>query len=207
MRKILFLDIDGVLNIDFGVFPQKLDDSCLQQLKRIVDTTGAEIVLSSSWRFSDASKLIIIDAFHRFGIPVWTATTLLKDAVTRGQEIHDWFMTTPGAYDPNMRFAILDDEPDANHCGRLVLCDQKKGITEEIANRVIHMLSLKAEVWYQWYEINGEGRFIVPWSDPMLHEWPMDWLFETPEKAKENKAEFAPDENWVLVKVVMEQVE
>lgn len=54
--KIIFLDVDGVLNDDntntrtpdgyTGV-----DEKYIKNLKRIVDRTGAEIVLSSDWKF------------------------------------------------------------------------------------------------------------------------------------------------------------
>ncbi len=53
--KIIFLDIDGVLNVitqgcdEYGsTFHQHFMDN----LKRIVDETGAKIVISSSWRKS-----------------------------------------------------------------------------------------------------------------------------------------------------------
>jgi len=61
MQKILFLDIDGVLNTKFWYY--KMDDdtprdkwgyvfdpASVANLKRIVDVTGAEIVISSSWK-------------------------------------------------------------------------------------------------------------------------------------------------------------
>ena len=53
--KIIFLDIDGVLNsvrydcqrtIDQG----NIDETRLQLIKKLVDATEARIVLSSSWR-------------------------------------------------------------------------------------------------------------------------------------------------------------
>jgi hypothetical protein len=67
------------------------------------------------------------------------------------------------------------------------------------------------EVWYEWKEyakVEGERkrRLLTPWSDPMVYEWAMDWLFKTPEEARKAKKEHAPDEEWVLVKVTMEPV-
>lgn len=57
--KIIFLDIDGVLNCvtsksRCGVYTG-IDDDKVMRLREIVDATGAEIVLSSSWR-TDWSK-------------------------------------------------------------------------------------------------------------------------------------------------------
>src|ERR1035437_2993252 len=48
MRKIMFLDLDGVLFM-FGGEPQA---SALRALERIVRETGADVVLSSPWRFA-----------------------------------------------------------------------------------------------------------------------------------------------------------
>jgi hypothetical protein len=69
----------------------------------------------------------------------------------------------------------------------------------------------KTEVWYCWKEylsvestIEGEpaepASLLTPWSDPDRYEYPADMLFKTQKEAKEWKAEFAPDEDWYLVK-------
>ena len=64
-----------------------------------------------------------------------------------------------------------------------------------------------SETRYMWKEyIKTEGddhpRLITPWSDPFEHEFPMDWMFDTPAAAMIAKADHAPDEDWVLVVVV-----
>ena len=54
--KVIFLDIDGVLNS--GAYDRRrnwneltdIDESRLPLVKQIVDQTGAVIVLSSTWR-------------------------------------------------------------------------------------------------------------------------------------------------------------
>lgn len=46
--KIIFLDIDGVLNYENS--KSKVEEEKVKLLKEIVDKTGAEIVLSSDWR-------------------------------------------------------------------------------------------------------------------------------------------------------------
>lgn len=61
MNKVIFLDVDGVLNngiwaiemFDKGIHVYHDDllyEPSLEQLMRIVDSTGAVIVVSSSWR-------------------------------------------------------------------------------------------------------------------------------------------------------------
>ena len=68
MRKILFLDLDGVLNTarwhrqadrhamqdEYGY---KFDPSAVTNLKKILDETGADIVISSSWKCMGLAKL------------------------------------------------------------------------------------------------------------------------------------------------------
>ena len=64
MRKIIFLDFDGVLNTEYyhellqfqeeqrqdehGAF---FDPRAVRQLKRVIDATGADIVVESSWKY------------------------------------------------------------------------------------------------------------------------------------------------------------
>lgn len=55
--KILFLDFDGVLNGERFLHTQQLsplrpafDPACCARVERICETTGASIVISSSWR-------------------------------------------------------------------------------------------------------------------------------------------------------------
>lgn len=53
--KVIFLDIDGVLNESASETRSPtgflgIDDEKVQRLKRIVEETGAEIVLTSSWK-------------------------------------------------------------------------------------------------------------------------------------------------------------
>lgn len=49
-EKVIFLDIDGVLNDEEHTSESYLDSMMVGRLKRIIDETGAEIILSSSWR-------------------------------------------------------------------------------------------------------------------------------------------------------------
>lgn len=50
MDKYIFLDIDGVVNIPPY---DKFNKRCLYNLYSILDNTGAEIIISSSWREGD----------------------------------------------------------------------------------------------------------------------------------------------------------
>ncbi len=47
--KIIFLDVDGVMHDYSG--ENIIQEECVKCLKQIIDASGAEIILSSSWRF------------------------------------------------------------------------------------------------------------------------------------------------------------
>ena len=55
--KVLFLDIDGVLNPfrtdSEGNITTKLDDDCVNRLCRIIHETNCVVVISSSWKASN----------------------------------------------------------------------------------------------------------------------------------------------------------
>ena len=64
--KVIFLDIDGVLNSDEYVDKVKksdiqgierdIDIEKVKLLKRAIDETGAKVVLSSSWRYTKNAR-------------------------------------------------------------------------------------------------------------------------------------------------------
>ncbi len=73
------------------------------------------------------------------------------------------------------------------------------------------------ETWYVWRvlaKVEGEKtkRLLVPWADPMKHEFAFDFLFDTPEKAREGlktwgAEEDAEEEGWKLCRLALEVVE
>ncbi len=97
--KLIFLDIDGVLNSykflqnlpedSFGI-----DNTRLPILKRITDSTDAKIVLSSSWRKnwdSDPEKctalgISLVKLFAKYGLEIFDKTPQI-DYFKRNDEI------------------------------------------------------------------------------------------------------------------------
>lgn len=68
MMKIIFLDIDGVLNTKYWYkhmdkstvkdkYGYAFDPNAVSNLKRIIDETGANIVISSSWKCMGMTEL------------------------------------------------------------------------------------------------------------------------------------------------------
>src|SRR5438105_2395976 len=61
--KTIFLDIDGVLNCKQTPNPRKfpfiVDPALLARLRRLIELTGAQIVLTSNWRFDPVGMLAV----------------------------------------------------------------------------------------------------------------------------------------------------
>lgn len=76
MHKILFLDIDGVLNYQSTLKPDIGYNSsyrawcplCVFQLKRIIEQTNCKIVISSTWRLDKEGMAEIVIGFIHYGI-------------------------------------------------------------------------------------------------------------------------------------------
>lgn len=146
VRNILFLDVDGVLNngnwamemYEKGVRVFRdglLYEPSLRQLRRIVDATGARIVVSSSWRLDPESYACLLDWLEKFGMTVYDETP--STGGQRGDDITAWLDEHPG----NWRYVILDDDDDmGKHRRRLVQTRFDDGLTELDADRCIRML-------------------------------------------------------------------
>lgn len=118
--KVIFLDVDGVLNsMTFAkrmlnehgvrVFNEDiLDPVCIRRLKRIVEKTDAAIVVSSSWRMLPTTMANLISQLNILGMKVFDTTPILHKE--RGYEIQAWLDQHPTV----SKFVILDDDNDMN---------------------------------------------------------------------------------------------
>lgn len=133
---VLFLDIDGVLNSEeyalslgkggmLGINPE-----AVKILDRILDATGAKLVISSSWR---VSKDLLADIRANVGEYIGVTPRL---SGIRGKEVRAWLKDNPVD-----RYAILDDDSDFFKYQPLFKTTWKKGLTEEIADKVIEYLN------------------------------------------------------------------
>ena len=110
--KVIFLDIDGVLNSDEYLDKVKnsdiqgierdIDVEKVKLLKRAIDETGARVVLSSSWRYTRNARYLK-ELLANYEIRV-DSTPYIRDI--RGLEIKKWLSENQGVED----FIILDDE-------------------------------------------------------------------------------------------------
>lgn len=140
MTAVLFLDIDGVLN-RHGLgrrVPQHrvspaIDHRAAALVDRIVEATGAVIVLTSSWRYR-IGRALLGDLLRRAGLvtPIADVTPHLPGR-RRGIEIQTWLNDrgTP------CRAAILDDGPPSDFgwlASLLVRTRGSVGLTEHEAH-------------------------------------------------------------------------
>ena len=113
--RILFLDIDGVLNSlaydrERGAQDGNIDVSRLPLVREIIDRTGARVVLTSSWRVhwdprgeaTDDKGREIADTFAHYGITLFDRT---PDPGERAQEVCAWLSAHPDTES----FVIIDD--------------------------------------------------------------------------------------------------
>lgn len=144
--KILFLDIDGVVNCETTAQRHRgaigIDPYMAFLVARIVERTGCKVVLSSSWRhFPDGC-----DEVARQVVPLLDVTPKMPlfggaDQKERGHEIKAWLDEHPEV----TRYAILDDNSDMldEQLPNFFKTSWATGITEEIAEKVVRHLG-----WY-----------------------------------------------------------
>ena len=169
MNKIIFLDFDGVLNTEhyqgllqyhgkswqdeYGAF---FDPNAVQQLKRIVDATGADIVIESSWKYHglDAMKELweirnlpgrVIDITPSSVSDEYLSNVDLDNLDAsmfhcKGLEISSWLSEKGQS---NTRYVIIDDEYVVleSQSSNFILTNPYEGITEEQANQAISILN------------------------------------------------------------------
>lgn len=136
--KIIFLDIDGVLNThkSIGRFGFDFIDHILVALvARIIEETQAKIVLSSTWRIDEKDRTTVSNALIEYGLEIHDLTPVMYQEQRR-VEIRAWL-------DQNHveRFAILDDDPGAEIEGSFFKTDENLGLTVKIAEEVIRHLN------------------------------------------------------------------
>ena len=137
MRKIIFLDFDGVLHPDgVGLFSQ------LSIFERfLTDMPEAEVVISSTWREDHT-----LDQLRGFFSPalqdrISGVTPSLEDGYELGgrqREIQS-YLSSEELSDRNCAWVALDDIAmffeDA--CQKLVLTDSSKGFTEQEGEQLV----------------------------------------------------------------------
>lgn len=130
--RVLFLDIDGVINstrtaVAFGGYPVKLehvgamDVVALSMLRRLCEVGEISVVLSSSWRLGNHHH----DVAAALDLPIMDRTPSMP--ATRGHEIARWLEQHPEVE----CYAIVDDDSDmlAEQLPRFVHTNGHEGLS------------------------------------------------------------------------------
>ena len=156
--KVIFLDIDGVLNSEEFLnnnSNEAIDINCVRILKNIVDKTGAVIVMSSGWKLwfndnmmpEDGYSQCLYDILCSFDIKIFGKTpdfsteeirTRKTFSHIKAKEIIAWL----NSHETVEKYVVIDDldlknEEINNH---LIRINKEVGLTEEDAIRVIDMI-------------------------------------------------------------------
>jgi hypothetical protein len=138
--KVIFLDIDGVLNCQKTRnprdYPYFVDKRLLVRLKKLLKRTRAKVVLSSTWRVDP----IGLFAAKHWGIPFFDVCPDLPK-VPRCKEVLKWLAGHPEV----TRYVVIDDEDDDLDGLPLFQPSAKTGLTPQIMNGVEKYLSGKTE--------------------------------------------------------------
>jgi hypothetical protein len=121
--KVIFLDFDGVLNLipqghDYygGIFHPEF----VKNLERIIDETGAKLVISSSWRHGGLERMKMMWEHRSYPGEIIGITPDLRwrthpdkletneKEYVRGDEIESWLNLHPDV----TNYVILDDDDD-----------------------------------------------------------------------------------------------
>lgn len=138
--KILFLDIDGVVNSretlarSYGGFIG-IDPYLAFYVGKIILDTGCKVVLSSSWRLSERDVKEVEERVYK----IHSKTPPPWEGSTRGMEIQAWLDKHPEVE----KYAILDDDPDMldSQLPNFFKTSFSTGLTEETMYKVINHLN------------------------------------------------------------------
>lgn len=150
MDKIIFLDIDGVLctfteyakskhDKRYGTRVYPFKKECVEQLNRIIENTGAKIVVSSSWR-KLFSREHLQEIFDNNGVKskildITSGSTQWMSENNRSSEINAWIN------EHECKYCILDDLNLSEWFEDFVNTVEMSGLTKEDADKAIEILN------------------------------------------------------------------
>lgn len=161
--KVIFLDIDGVLNVcypEHDEYGRIFHPNFVDNLKRVIDETGAKIVISSTWRYGGLQRMK--DLWEKRNLPGEViditpdcndlfneGSFVFLDQIERGHEVEYWLNEHPEVE----RYVIFDDDNDflphqrgnfvrtGNNINHPDALDIGYGLTNECANKAIRILN------------------------------------------------------------------
>ena len=169
VNKLIFLDFDGVLNTEHyqgllmyqgkpwqDKYGALFDPATISNLKKIVDSTHADIVIESSWKYLGLTAMQemwevrqlpgrVVDITPSAVSDEWLLTADLSEidparGHRKGMEIASWLADNSKR---DMRYVILDDEYVILDSQQpyFILTNQHEGITARDVERAIAILN------------------------------------------------------------------
>ncbi len=169
MSRVIFLDIDGVLNAEFWNESrqkeisdgQLIDRDKVKLLAQLIDRTDAKIILHSGWRFwfdeerkplcREAERLVEMLAGEGLVIAGFTPDLTTEEirrtkkfSLIKADEILLWLKT----HEDVEGWAVLDDLELHNACVKdhQIKTDSSVGLTLEDVNEAVEMLTKRAGI-------------------------------------------------------------
>jgi HAD domain in Swiss Army Knife RNA repair proteins len=153
---VIFLDIDGVLNstewaaerplralipprcAQEALDEERIDPRCVEYLRRVIQRTGARLVVTSTWRQRiGVSEFVQLFALYGWNeAPVIGVTPYIAGLI-RGDEVHAWLANN----DFSGRYVCLDDDDDFRVGQPLVRTDREVGMTSLDAALCVELLT------------------------------------------------------------------
>ena len=154
--KIIFLDIDGVLNHQLFYEEQEfrahtdIDRSRISLLNNLIEDTNAKVVISSTWRIGTTiEELQTILNDEGFTGEVIGKTPQGGNDCCRGNEIYKWIKDNDKLlgkpYYEFKDYVIFDDDSDMLLCQRnnFLLVDNFVGLTPNLMHKARFILTGK----------------------------------------------------------------
>lgn len=143
--RFLFLDIDGVVSPLRG---KAFDSACMGELRRVIERTGAKIVLSSTWRTAASTRKAVDEQLEKHAIPAcysYTPEIMLRTTnvgAIRVNEIEAWLKECTVKV---LAWVAVDDmnlahKNTTNFADHFVHVDSSEGLTAGKADRLIALL-------------------------------------------------------------------
>lgn len=163
---LVFLDVDGVLHSVGAPDDALFGQGHLAELRRVVDATGARIVLSSAWRLEVRSAARVVAELADAGVQApFSATPNVCPgrAAGRAIEIDAWVQSHRSLIDAG-RWIAIDDIPMEEELSErhAVTTDPDEGLTHAVAEDAIAKL-LAAGLEAQALEEGAPG---IPSASP-----------------------------------------
>jgi hypothetical protein len=164
--KIIFLDVDGVLNhqafYESGKWQKgkmrDIDPKSMELLNMLIEETGAKIVLSSAWRIGRTIEELQQE-FNELGLKgniIGKTPGSDKNYFVRGNEIYAWLLNQ-GRKEFNLdygfkNYVIIDDSTDMllQQKDNFVWVDNFVGLTLHSINKakkILNTVYVTKEIW------------------------------------------------------------